>query len=375
MKHLARTLGATIVVSVSMAMGAVLALAYAWFAAPAPLGGVLPVRWETPLSRGGEVTKAILFDEQEVMALYQRVAPAVVAIRSVSGQRNMAGIGSGVIVDPSGVVLTNYHVVRGARRIDVILSDRTQFTARVHGTDPQDDLAVLRLVDAPGGLPSLPFGDSDSVRPGALAVAVGNPAGYERSITVGVISGLNRTLREADRPPLRNVLQTDAAINPGNSGGPLLNAQGEVVGITTAIERVPGQPGFGGIGFAVPASTVVRYLDRMLAGETIQHPWLGIGGSDVTPSVARERRLGVQHGVIIESTVADGPAQAAGLQAGDVLLAMDGRPIHSMDELGEVMERGYRPGDVITLSLLRAGQPSEQPVTLGTWPERLPPAQ
>ena len=188
-----------------------------------------------------------------------------------------------MIVDPAGVVLTNYHVVRGATRIEVALSDRARYNGEVLGSDPQNDLAVVRLVDAPGGLPALTLGDTAALRPGSLAVAIGNPLGYERSVTVGVVSGLNRTLRERDRPPLRNAIQTDAAINPGNSGGPLLNSAGEVIGINTAIERISGQQGFGGIGFAVPASTAARALDRMLAGETIQHPWLGISGVERDP--------------------------------------------------------------------------------------------
>ncbi len=176
------------------------------------------------------------------MRLYER-APAVVAIWSVSAARPGAtgarggeaegrvrrGLGSGVIVDPSGVVLTNYHVVRGASQVEVILSDRTRLSGQLLGADPQNDLSALRLVDAPGGPPiSGPRRLRSPARPsGALAVAIGSPNGYERSVTVGVISGLNRTLRESDRPPLRNAIQTDAAINPGNSGGPLLNSQGK----------------------------------------------------------------------------------------------------------------------------------------------------
>ena len=183
------------------------------------------------------------------------------------------------------------------------------------------------------------------LRPGSLAVAIGNPLGYERSVTVGVVSGLNRTLRERDRPPLRNAIQTDAAINPGNSGGPLLNSAGEVIGINTAIERISGQQGFGGIGFAVPASTAARDLDRMLAGETIQHPWLGISGSNVTPALARERRLPVTDGALVASVEPESPAQVGGLREGDVLVALGGQPIRTMDDLGELMERGHRPGE------------------------------
>ncbi|MGH2353557.1 MAG: S1C family serine protease, partial [Chloroflexota bacterium] len=381
-----RTLGATIIVFLSMTLGATLALVYAWFLGPAPgtqsaqplsagnsvlvpplRSDIPPVRVEAPLSGEGDATKAAVFNEREVIRLYERAGPAVVAISSTVGQRS--GLGSGVIIDPKGIVLTNYHVVRNAAHIEVALSDRTRFTGEVLGADPQNDLAVVRLVDAPGDLPFLPLGNSDAVRPGALAIAIGNPAGLERSLTVGVISGLDRTLNDRDRPPLRNVLQTDAAINPGNSGGPLLNSQGAIIGINTAIEPITGQRGFGGIGFAVPAATAARYLDRMLAGETIRHPWLGISGSDVTPEVARERRLSVQEGALIATTMPDSPAQAAGLQEGDVLVSLGGQPLRSMEELGEAMDRAFRPGDTATLGLIRDGRQLELQVTFGAWPE------
>jgi putative serine protease PepD len=378
MRRLVRTLGATAVVAVSMALGAVLALVYAWYVGPARDTGEAVtvsdgVRLEAPISRRGEASKAALYDEAAVTRLYEHAAPAVVAIYSAGDQRG--GSGSGVIVDPRGVVLTNHHVVRGATRIDVALSDRTRYSGEVLGTDPQNDLAVVRLVDSPGELPFLPLGDSAALRPGAMAVAIGNPLGYERSVTVGVVSGLNRTLRERDRPPLRNAIQTDAAINPGNSGGPLLNAQGEVIGINTAIERVSGQLGFGGIGFAVPATTASRYLERMLAGETIQHPWLGISGSDVTPALARERRLGVTDGALVAGVEPESPAQSAGLQAGDVLVSLGGQPIRTMDDLGELMERDGRPGTVGTFGVVRGGQRLEVGVTFAPWPERLRPSR
>jgi S1-C subfamily serine protease len=379
MKRFTRLAGATAVVAVSMALGAVLALGYAWFLGPGSLldvsrtgeaGGVgAAVRVEAPLSRRGDSTKAELFDEAQVARLYERAAPAVVAIYSAGDQRG--GAGSGVIVDPAGVVLTNYHVVRGATRIEVALSDRARYTGEVLGSDPQNDLAVVRLVDAPSGLPALPLGDTAALRPGSLAVAIGNPLGYERSVTVGVVSGLNRTLRERDRPPLRNAIQTDAAINPGNSGGPLLNSAGEVIGINTAIERISGQQGFGGIGFAVPANTAARALDRMLAGETIQHPWLGISGSNVTPTVARERRLSVTDGALVASVEPESPAHVGGLREGDVLVALGGQPIRTMEDLGELMERGHRPGERGAFEVLREGQRLELGITFAPWPERL----
>jgi S1-C subfamily serine protease len=299
----------------------------------------------------------------------------VVAIFVVGGRGGgRQSLGSGVIVRPDGLVLTNFHVVRGARDIDVVLSDHSSYTGQVLGTDEQDDLAVVRLLDAPATLPTVPLGDSAALRPGALAVAIGNPAGMERSVTVGVISGLNRTLRPSDRA-LRNVIQTDAAINPGNSGGPLLNSDGEIIGINTAIEAVSGQRGFGGIGYAVPSTTAQRYLDRMVAGESIQHPWLGISGQDVTPALARDRKLPVQSGIRIAETVAESPAALAGLRADDLLTAVNGEVVRSMDELGDRLDGGGRPGDTVTLGILRGSQRLDVPVTLGTWPAVIPPSR
>lgn len=377
MRHAAGMFRAITIVVTSMMLGAMLALAYAWIVVPAKSDRVgiliragVPARVIAGLSRDGEASKSTIFDERVVAGIYERTAPAVVAISNVGEQRQ--GLGSGIIVRADGIVLTNYHVVRGARRLDVALSDRARYTAQTLGIDPPNDLAVLRLMDAPAGLPVIPLGDSTKLRPGMLAVAIGNPSGLERSVSVGVISGLNRTLRPAERA-LRDVIQTDAAINPGNSGGPLLNSQGELVGINTAIERSPGQPGFGGIGFAVPAATALRYLDQMIAGETIQHPWLGIRGNTLTPANARERGLALQGGVLIAEAMPESPASAIGLQVGDVLVAVDGQPIQTMDDLGERMDRANRPGDRVVLGIARGAQRLELGVTLGAWPESLPP--
>jgi S1-C subfamily serine protease len=331
---------------------------------------LLPVRLEVPLS-AGEASKANLFDEKQVMAVYERSAPAVVAIFSRTGQRQ--GLGSGVLIDPSGIVLTNYHVVRNATQIDVVLSDRTRYVGRALGGDPQNDLAVVRLLDAPGGLPVVPLGDLLDLKPGALAVAIGNPSGLERSVTVGVVSGLNRTLRDTPaRAPIRDVIQTDAAINQGNSGGPLLNSKGEVIGINTAIEVVSGQRGFGGIGYAVPITTAKRYLDRMLAGETIEHAWLGISGSDMTARLAREVGSAATSGVFVDEAVTDSPADRAGLQKNDVLVSIGGQPVRTMDELGERLDRGFGPGDSIVLGVVRGQRRLELNTTLAKWPDRLP---
>ncbi|MBI3970130.1 MAG: trypsin-like peptidase domain-containing protein [Chloroflexi bacterium] len=368
MKRLLRTIAATTVVSFSMTLGTTLGLVYAWYLTPAMAGRISPVRLEAPLSRDGEVTKAAIFDEREVVSVYERAGPAVVTITVTGANPRRAGLGSGSIIRPDGVVLTNYHVVRDAVNIEVGLTDQVSFVAKLVGADPQNDLAVLRLVDAPGNLPVIPLGESKDLRPGALAIAIGNPNRLERSVTVGVISGLNRTLRETERP-MRNVIQTDAAINQGNSGGPLLDARGELVGITTAIEAVSGQRGFGGIGYAVPAEAVTRALERMLAGETIEHAWLGVSGQDVTRALVRERGLKVQSGAFVADTVEGAPAREAGIQPGDVLTAINGKPVRSMDELGQQLDELSGPGDIVTIALVRGSERLELPVRLAAWPE------
>ena len=235
---------------------------------------------EAPLSPAG-THQADLFDEAQA-ARSPRGAPAVVAItaRATSG-----GAGSGVIVDPGGVVLTNYHVVRGATRIEVALSDRARYNGEVLGSDPQNDLAVVRLVDARVGCRLLTLGDT-ALASGGAGGGHRDPLGFERSVTVGVVSGLNRTLRERDRPPAQRH-PDGRGDQPWQLRGPLLNAAGEVIGISTAIERISGQQGFGGSA-AVPASTARGPLVGCWPGDD-SAPLAGDLGVDVTPALARER--------------------------------------------------------------------------------------
>ncbi len=310
--------------------------------------------------------KSGLYDRALVTGIYDRASPSIVEITTSRGERR--GSGSGVLISPNGTVLTNYHVVRDATSIEVTLLDHTRLVATMLGRDPQDDIAFLRLEDAPPSLQTLTLGDSDELRPGELAIAIGNPIGLDRSISVGVISGLGRTLRDGDRP-MRHIIQTDATLNPGNSGGALLNAAGEVIGITNAIERAAGRAGFGGIGYAVPSSSVKRFADRLLAGEHIRHAWLGISGQDVTPSAARELGVTVSRGVAIGSVVGVGPAARAGLRKGDVITAVDRAPVETMDAFGAYLDRTYRPGDRVTLTISRGSETIETMATLEPWPE------
>jgi S1-C subfamily serine protease len=323
-------------------------------------------------------------DEQLLVDLYERVSPAVVNItnrrgqQSASGEFPRSGAGSGLVFDERGSILTNNHVVDDASRLEVTLADGTNVAAELVGRDPGNDLAVVK-VDVPSEKLTLaPFGDSDQLKPGQMAIAIGNPFGLERTITTGVISSVGRTRGDGGRRPIRNMIQTDAPINPGNSGGPLINSRGEVVGINTAIESPV--RGSVGIGFAVPINTAKLFLPEMLNGAKVTHPWLGISGVQLTDARAKEVGLSVNEGVYVCSTVPSGPAARAGLRAadckptgelpkgGDAILAIDGRKLQKTDDISTYLDT-KKVGDVVNLEILRDNQRQTLDVTLGEWPE------
>jgi len=278
--------------------------------------------------------------------------------------------GSGFVLDQLGNVLTNYHVVREASRIEISLIDGSSYTARLVGHDSLGDLAVLKIEAPSDQLRPLPLGDSSALKIGQMAIAIGNPLGFDRTLTVGVVSGLSRPVPPSGRRLISDMIQTDAALNPGNSGGPLLNAQGEVIGINTAIDRA--QPG---VGFAIPIDRARRHLPDLLAGRAIQHPWLGIRGAEITPFLADDLGLGVRRGVLVAEALPSGPAAQAGLHGGgddpsaaDIITAIDGRPVNTVADLVSFAD-AHQVGDRVTLSLLRSGQPREIVVVLAGFPE------
>ncbi len=379
-----RLLKAGLVVAPSMVIGVLIGIAAqaGWLGVgviPLRDGEAISGRWITPFDSGTAYNRSALFDEEQLRRLYEEVAPAIVSVTGPSrrggGQGNSSA--SGIVIDTAGHVLTNNHVVEGLRDpIEVVLADGQRVPAEVLGRDPGNDLAVLK-VEVPGGrLPVAPLGDSALVRPGDLAIAIGNPARMERAITVGVISGLDRTLgRSGSRRALRQLLQTDAAINSGNSGGALLNSRGEVVGINTAIDASQGLlPSFGGIGYAVPINTALRYLERMKNGEIIEHPFLGLSGNVITAARANELELPVTHGIIIAGVRVDGPVAKAGLCARDIVTRIDGRPLRTMDGLGGYLDAERAVGDIVELTVLRGERELTLQVTLGPWPEQFGPS-
>ncbi|MBI4493574.1 MAG: trypsin-like peptidase domain-containing protein [Chloroflexi bacterium] len=348
-----------------------------------PLTSASPATEAAPRTDAAQTTPIVNVREAgAITQVFRKTSPAVVSVgigsaRGPLGQFRQQGEGSGFVVDRSGLVLTNNHVVEGARRIVVRFSDGTESNATVMGTDPGTDLAVLKADRVPANQGIAALGDSDQVEPGQTAVAIGSPFGLAQTITAGIISAVNRDWGSAGGRPMRGLIQTDAPVNPGNSGGPLLNLQGEVIGITTAIESPV--RGSVGIGFAIPSNEAKRLLPQLARGEQVDHPWLGISGTALTPELARQLNLSVQQGVLVSEAIADGPAAQAGLRGGrsttesdtpvggDVITAADGKAVGSVQELASYLDTRH-VGDQVRLSVLRDGQTIEVPVTLGAWP-------
>jgi S1-C subfamily serine protease len=311
------------------------------------------------------------------------VKPAVVQITNMQvqpGPANQgavvpAGVGSGVIYDTAGHILTNDHVVTGAQQLQVSLPDKRSFPAEIVGEDPMTDLAVVQING--DNLPIAKLGDSANLQVGEWVVAIGNalalPGGP--TVTQGVVSATNRTVQEpgarqgAAGPFLFDAVQTDAPINPGNSGGALANLSGQVIGINTLVAAQAG-PGVSaqGIGFAIAIDTAKPIADQLVATGHAVHPYLGIGYGPLTPALAV--RLGVSNtinGVVIGQITPGSPAEAAGLQPGDVITAVDGKPLDSESSLAEQLSQ-HKPGDMVSLTVVRNGQSQNVQVTLGTAP-------
>lgn len=281
-----------------------------------------------------------------------RVIGSVVLIESMDG----AGSGSGIVLDTEGHILTNYHVVEQMSRIKVTLYDGSASEAQVAGTDPSNDLAVVRASGfSAAQLQAATLGDSASMRVGQRVFAIGNPFNERFTVTQGIISALNRSSTSFGGRSIQGVIQTDAALNPGNSGGPLFNLEGEVVGINTSIRNPQGQS-FAGLGFAVPSNTAKRYLTQLVAGEDIEHPQLGVGGPVRLDEVSAAE-LGVEatRGLYIGTVLPGGTADLAGMRPGDVLVELNGLQTHSFEELARAID-GAAVGDTVELVILRDGE-------------------
>lgn len=283
--------------------------------------------------------------------------------------RKQTSLGSGLLIDRNGFVLTNNHVVAQASEVVVTLIDKRAFTARIVGTDPKMDLALIQIRDKerkpPGNLTSLSLGDSDAVRIAEPVFAVGNPFGLQHTVTTGIISAKHRTIGLG---PFDNFLQTDASINPGNSGGPLFNLKGQVIGINTAIHSNTGQSG--GIGFAIPVNEAKQILEDLKKYGRVPRPWLGILGERITPQLQAYYRLPVGKGVIIYNLVNDGPADQAGIRLGDILLEVDGTAIEEPNDVERVLLK-KKPRERAQLKIRRLRQTLEIGIRLEELPRRI----
>jgi S1-C subfamily serine protease len=310
----------------------------------------------------------------DVADLVEKVRPSVVRINATSSTSNAGGTGSGIVLNDDGFILTNNHVVDGFDKFDAAFADGMTAAAAVVGTDPGNDLAVIK-VDLPADeLQPATFGDSDKLRAGESVIAIGNPFDLEGTVTEGIVSGIGRTLQGSGRP-LRQLIQSDAAINPGNSGGALFNAKGEVVGVTTAIENPSGDRVFVGIGYAVPSNVAMRFLPQLLKGETIEHPQLGVALQTITPSVAADLGVNVDQGVMVVSVEPGTGAAEAGLEGGsdnqgrpngDVIVRIDDKDIKDYDDLADYID-SKDVGDTVNVVVLRNGEEVTLPVTLNAW--------
>jgi S1-C subfamily serine protease len=334
----------------------------------------------TPGSPQPTAVPLVVTVDDQVSRAVTAVGPAVVTITTTIDAQSTdpfslpeTGVGSGVIYDSAGWIVTNHHVVASADTVQVELPDGRKFTGNVYGVDTLTDLAIVKI-DATD-LPAAHIGDSSTIKPGQLAVAIGSPLGtFTNSVTSGVISALGRDVPVTDPSSgqqriLHNLIQTDAAINPGNSGGPLIDGAGTVIGINTAVASSAQ-----GIGFAIPVNIAKPIMDQALAGQQLQRPWMGVFYVPINRSVADEQKLPIDYGAYVSkpstgqpAVGAGTPAEAAGLQDGDIITAIDGRRIDGQNPLDDVLSQ-YKPGDTITLTVLRAGQTMQLQLTLGIRP-------
>jgi len=348
-----------------------------------------------PSQETGDVTGGLFALEQEITEVYERSGLGVVNITNRSYGYDFfmrpvpqEGAGSGIVYDQEGHIITNYHVIEDATELLVTLPDETTVTAQVVGADPSNDLAVLKIDAAPELLHPVPLGQSSDLRVGQFVVAIGNPFGFERTLTVGVVSALGRVIESPDDRFIGEIIQTDAAINPGNSGGPLLDLSGQVVGVNTAIFS-PSQAS-AGIGFAVPVDTVRRVVPELIARGYYPHPWLGLSYvwdlSSDHAQILREVGMDVpvDEGLLLLEVAADSPAAAAGLRGGqqqvrlgrtilliggDILTAIDGEPIATGRDLIRFLDTRTAVGQTIQVTVWRDGQEMTIPVTLDEQPQ------
>ena len=332
--------------------------------------------------------------EARRIAVYQRVAPAVVNVTTQVlrtdffwGTTPEEGSGSGFLWDSDGHIVTNFHVINGAQQIEVSFGGDASLPASVVGTDPINDLAVLKVNPVPEGVQPVEVGTSTGLHVGQTAIVIGNPFGqFERTMTQGIVSALNRTIETDNSTVLRGVIQTDAAINRGNSGGPLLDSSGRLIGVNSAIYSPTGTSA--GVGLAIPVDKVVRVVPVLIKKGRFPHPWLGFEqmGYEITPELAQMLNLPVQDGILIAQFYRGSPAEQAGVRSaqnetiignrrymvgGDILRAIEGVPLKKWDDLNAYLEEKAAVGQQVVLTIIRGGKEQTLNVTLADMPESL----
>ena len=331
---------------------------------------------------------ALATDEQNNVEVYKAIAPGVASIKSTSYRQDFfgqveegSGAGSGSVIDAQGHILTNYHVIEGAQKLSVSLGGDKTYPARVVGGDPDTDLAVIKIEAPASELTIVPLGDSNSLVVGQKVLAIGNPFGFDRTLTTGVISGLQRPIRARNGRPIEGAIQTDASINPGNSGGPLLDSHGRMIGINSQILSPSGASA--GVGFAIPVSIAKRVVPELIKNGVVLRPKLGVGTRDIK-YLQGQVDLPVSEGVMIWEVAPNGSAAAAGLRGlqqtedgdiimGDIIVAIDGEKVSERDDLFRILDK-HKVGDVVRVDVYRENRKMSVNVRLLEAPDARRPA-
>jgi len=326
-----------------------------------------------------------LTEEESInVHIYRQASPAVANILTKATEYDffmdpvpVEGAGSGFVIDPKGYILTNFHVVAGAQSIEVVLGDKTRFPAKFIGADQRNDVALLKIDPKDKQLTALTLGDSSALLVGQKVLAIGDPFGFQTTLTTGVVSALGRTVQTSETTFIDEAIQTDAAINRGNSGGPLINTHGEVIGINSAIYTPSGTTA--GIGFAIPINTAKMIANDLITEGKVRRAYLGVQTLELTGWLAEALDLPVREGLLVEESKKNGPASAAGIKGGDraaqagmrriniggdVIVGIDGQKVANQFDMNVILNR-KRPGDTVTITLYRGAKKMDIPVKLG----------
>ena len=334
--------------------------------------------------QAGDRATSLTEEESINVRIYKAASPAVANILTKATEYDffmdpvpVEGAGSGFIIDPRGYILTNYHVVAGAQTMEVVLGDQSRYPAKFIGADQRNDVALIKIEPKGKQLASLTLGDSSTLQVGQKVLAIGDPFGFQSTLTTGVVSAIGRTVQTSQSTFIDEAIQTDASINRGNSGGPLINTHGEVIGINSAIYTPTGTTA--GIGFAIPINSAKLIANDLMAGGKVRRAYLGVQTIPVGGWLAEALDLPTQEGLLVEQATKGGPAAAAGVHGGDrvaqagmrkimiggdVIVALDGQKVGSQFDMNVLLNR-KRPGDTVTITVYRGAKKVDIPVKLG----------